>query len=66
MARSIWSELWRELGVNPGLIKVVSQIVNVEIPIHFHLADLNGPGQSAVTDQRIAEDYRSHVTSHLE
>ena len=63
MARSIWSELWRELGVNPGLIKVVSQIVNVEIPIHFHLADLNGPGQSAVTDQLRITEYRSH---HLE
>ena len=42
----IWSELCSEPGVTPGLVMVVSQIVNVEIPIHFHLADLNGPGHS--------------------
>ena len=51
MAR-IWSELCIEPGVTPGLVMVVSQIVNVEIPIHFHLADLNGPGHSS-TDQGI-------------
>ena len=33
------------LNLDP--IMVVSQTVNVEIPIHFHLTDLNGPGHSA-------------------
>ena len=41
---------------------LVSQIVNVQIPIHFHLADLNGPGHSS-TDQQI-NGYLP-VTSHL-